>query len=83
MTSQQQDRKNGVAQAPFDEVEETLKTDNAKLDYSGAKEKTDPREIALVRKLDLWIMPVLWLMYWLNYLVSSSILRACHGTPLS
>lgn len=39
-------------------------------DYSGASKKTDPREIALVRKLDMWIMPVLWLMYWLNYLVS-------------
>lgn len=27
-----------------------------KVDYSGAYEKTDPREIALVKKLDLWIM---------------------------
>lgn len=27
-----------------------------KVDYSGAHEKTDPREIALVKKLDLWIM---------------------------
>jgi hypothetical protein len=27
-----------------------------KVDYSGAHEKTDPREIALVRKLDRWIM---------------------------
>ena len=39
-----------------------------KVDYSGAYEKTDPREIALVRKLDRWIMPMLWSMYWLNYL---------------
>ena len=38
-----------------------------KVDYSGAHEKTDPREIALVRKLDKWIMPMLWSMYWLNY----------------
>ena len=38
-------------------------------DYSGATAKTDPKEIALVRKLDWWIMPILWLMYWLNYLV--------------
>lgn len=30
-----------------------------KVDYSGAHEKTDPREIALVKKLDLWIM-VCW-----------------------
>lgn len=28
------------------------------LDYSGAHEKTDPKEIALVRKLDRWIMPM-------------------------
>lgn len=27
-----------------------------KLDYSGAYEKTDPKEIALVKKLDRWIM---------------------------
>jgi hypothetical protein len=39
------------------------------VDYSGAHAKTDPAEIALVRKLDRWIMPTLWSMYWLNYLV--------------
>ena len=27
-----------------------------KTDYSGAHEKTDPKEIALVKKLDRWIM---------------------------
>lgn len=32
----------------------------AKVDYSGAYEKTDPKEIALVKKLDRWIMPMLW-----------------------
>lgn len=36
------------------------------VDYSGAHEKTDPKEIKLVRKLDRWIMvhcslPVLYL----------------------
>lgn len=41
-------------------------------DYSGAHGKTNPKEIALVRKLDLWIMPILWVMYWLNYLVRPS-----------
>ena len=29
-----------------------------RVDYSGAHEKTDPREIRLVKKLDLWIMSV-------------------------
>ena len=32
------------------------------VDYSGATAKTDPKEIALVRKLDWCIMPILWLM---------------------
>ncbi len=27
-----------------------------KTDYSGAQEKTDPREIELIKKLDRWIM---------------------------
>lgn len=35
-----------------------------KQDRFGAHEKTDPREIALVKKLDRWIMPMLWGMYW-------------------
>lgn len=45
-------------------------------DYSGAREKTDPAEIRLVRKLDMWIMPTLWLMYWLNYLDRNAIALA-------
>jgi hypothetical protein len=45
-------------------------------DYSGAQKKTDPVEIRLVRKLDLWIMPTLWLMYWLNYLDRNAIALA-------
>ncbi|KAH7153519.1 major facilitator superfamily domain-containing protein [Dactylonectria macrodidyma] len=61
---------------PLDEVEETLKVAPQQRDYSGAHEKTDPREIALVRKLDLWIMPILWLMYWLNYLDRNAIALA-------
>ncbi|CAM1510879.1 Fc.00g083920.m01.CDS01 [Cosmosporella sp. VM-42] len=47
-----------------------------KIDYSGAHEKTDPKEIALVRKLDRWIMPMLWSMYWLNYLDRNAIALA-------
>lgn len=34
-------------------------------DYSGAVAKTDASEIALVRKLDLRIMPTLFVMYFL------------------
>ena len=34
-------------------------------DYAGAVTKFDPREIALVRKLDWRLMPTLWAMYFL------------------
>ena len=46
------------------------------VDYSGATPKSDPKEIKLVKKLDLWIMPTLWLMYWLNYLDRNAIALA-------
>lgn len=39
-------------------------------DYSGATPKTDPAEIALVRKLDRRILPALCAMYFLNYVRS-------------
>ncbi|KAL5417683.1 hypothetical protein PMIN06_009502 [Paraphaeosphaeria minitans] len=45
-------------------------------DQFGAHAKTDPREIALVKKLDRWIMPMLWSMYWLNYLDRNAIALA-------
>lgn len=48
-------------------------------DYSGAVGKTDPIEIALVRKLDMRIMPTLWAMYFLNYLDRSAIANARLG----
>ena len=47
-----------------------------RLDYSGAHKKTDPKEIKLVKKLDCWIMPTLWIMYWLNYLDRNAIALA-------
>ena len=34
-------------------------------DYSGAAAKTDPAEIALVRKLDYRVMPALFCLYFL------------------
>jgi hypothetical protein len=58
------DDKPGVVQAEslnFDNEKQGIATET---DYSGAKAKTDPAEIALVRKLDKWIMPTLWAMYW-------------------
>jgi hypothetical protein len=45
----------------------SLKLGDENGDYSGATAKTDAREIALVRKLDMRIMPIMWAMYFLNY----------------
>jgi hypothetical protein len=47
--------------------EKDLKTAEADsdADYTGAAAKTDPAEIALVRKLDYRIMPALFCMYFL------------------
>ncbi|KAF3914204.1 hypothetical protein ABW20_dc0106302 [Dactylellina cionopaga] len=56
--------------------EDISKSAVEKTDYSGAHEKTDPKEIALVKKLDRWIMPMLWSMYWLNYLDRNAIALA-------
>ena len=36
-----------------------------KADYAGAVSKTDAAEIALCRKLDRRVLPVLWTMYYL------------------
>lgn len=47
-----------------------------KVDYSGAALEKSDAEIALVRKLDKWIMPTLWGMYWLNYLDRNAIALA-------
>ncbi|KZL78399.1 major facilitator superfamily transporter [Colletotrichum tofieldiae] len=56
--------------------EKPIPRNTGKIDYSGAQEKTDPKEIALVKKLDRWIMPMLWSMYWLNYLDRNAIALA-------
>jgi len=45
-------------------------------DYSGAVAKSDPKEIALVRKLDKRLMPILWAMYFMNYLDRNAIANA-------
>ncbi|KAK0389514.1 hypothetical protein NLU13_3089 [Sarocladium strictum] len=56
------------------------KTASRQLQFSSnigdTDEKTDPKEIALVKKLDRWIMPMLWSMYWLNYLDRNAIALA-------
>ena len=42
----------------YEEDEVVKDAYGVKLDYSGATKKTDPAEIALVRKLDMSIMPM-------------------------
>ncbi|KXH41093.1 MFS transporter [Colletotrichum simmondsii] len=39
-----------------------------KVDEFGAHTKTDPQEIALVKKIDCYILPILWIMYFLKFL---------------
>ncbi|KAI4845432.1 major facilitator superfamily transporter [Aureobasidium sp. EXF-8845] len=56
--------------------DDDLQKPQVKKDYSGVAAKTDPAEIALVKKLDRWIMPMLWSMYWLNYLDRNAIALA-------
>lgn len=43
------------------------------IDYSGAYEKTDPKEIALVKKLDWYIMPTWVYIPPLSYLTYPSV----------
>lgn len=54
-------------------TEKAVDMPHAGADYSGAHGKTDPLEIRLVRKVDLIMLPTLWLMYWFNYLDRNAI----------
>ncbi|KAH7079433.1 MFS transporter-like protein [Paraphoma chrysanthemicola] len=57
-------------------VDEPLKQHHGvELDKFGAAPKTDPAEIALVKKLDLYMLPILWLMYFLNFLDRNAIVN--------
>ncbi|KAL1846011.1 hypothetical protein Daus18300_014386 [Diaporthe australafricana] len=44
-----------------------------RVDYTGASAKIDPAEIRLVRKLDMFIMPVVWVLVFLNFFTRQSI----------
>ncbi|KAH7064321.1 MFS transporter-like protein [Paraphoma chrysanthemicola] len=48
----------------------------AKLDAFGARSKIDPQEIALVKKLDRTILPMLWIMYFFNFLDRNALVNA-------
>lgn len=58
------------------DFEEPAKYDNrGQLDRFGSAAKVDPQEIALVKKLDLYLMPMLWFMYFLNFLCRNAIVN--------
>ncbi|RYP67916.1 hypothetical protein DL770_008529 [Monosporascus sp. CRB-9-2] len=56
--------------------EKPATTEGEVVDYTGTRKKTDPVEIALVRKLDWRIMPTLCIMYFLNYVDRNAIAQA-------
>lgn len=51
-----------VESSRYEQDIDTKQDGDKRLDYSGAHAKTDPAEIALVKKLDWYIMPMLWLV---------------------
>ncbi|RYP34304.1 hypothetical protein DL767_004298 [Monosporascus sp. MG133] len=59
-----------------DETLSPKNTANGRRDYAGAQAKTDLEEIRLVRKLDYRIMPILWLMYFFNYVDRGALAQA-------
>ncbi|KAL4932563.1 major facilitator superfamily domain-containing protein [Aspergillus undulatus] len=61
------------AQSSMFDDEKAAKTQG---DYSGAVSKTYSREIRLVRKLDMRIMPIVGAMYFLNYVDRNAIASA-------
>lgn len=56
-----------IGNSHVEDVDSIHADEKAQGDYSGATAKVDPVEIKLVRKLDFRIMPILWAMYFLNY----------------
>ncbi|KAL6352420.1 hypothetical protein LRP88_14187 [Fusarium phalaenopsidis] len=50
-------------------------TDVEQHDKFGSHAKTDPKEVALVKKLDMYLMPILWIMYFLNFLDRNAIVN--------
>ncbi|KAH8880788.1 putative MFS transporter [Thozetella sp. PMI_491] len=77
-SSKQDDSTVGVAHsnATIEHIDftENLKPEE-RLDRFGAAAKVDPKEIALVKKLDTYLMPILWFMYFLNFLCRNAIVN--------
>lgn len=62
-----------AAKAQFQHDEKLVEDQSVAVDSFGSHAKSDPAEIKLVRKLDWFILPTLWLMYWFNYLDRNAI----------
>ena len=90
------DKKDEFVHVEDPDVEEKAIAQDPNADYSGFTQKTDPVEIKLVRKLDMYIMvrdffpfhmrradkqTSLWSMYWLNYLDRNAIALAKSEPP--
>ncbi|KAF1355981.1 MFS transporter-like protein [Lizonia empirigonia] len=77
---------NEKATAGTNHIERTETNDNdmpldkvaaaAAMDEFGARCKTNPAEIALVKKLDRTILPMLWIMYFFNFLDRNALVNA-------
>lgn len=67
----------GNSMLVYRDPEKDVKNPVVQGDYSGAVAKSDPAEIALVRKLDRRILPMLCVMYFLNYVSTTQIVLAC------
>ncbi|KAI1346330.1 MFS transporter-like protein [Xylaria sp. FL0043] len=68
--------KDGIVLEHYDDTRDGPKNDVIEQpDRFGSYAKVDPKEIALVKKLDLYMMPVLWLMYFLNFLDRNAIVN--------
>ncbi|EMR69378.1 putative mfs transporter protein [Eutypa lata UCREL1] len=57
------------------DVDDDPKKNVQQPDRFGSFAKVDPKEIALVKKLDWHMMPILWLMYFLNFLDRNAIVN--------
>ncbi|KAJ4324615.1 hypothetical protein N0V94_001185 [Neodidymelliopsis sp. IMI 364377] len=51
------------------------KLQHEEIDKFGSSLVKSPAEVALVKKLDRWMMPILWLMYFLNFLDRNAVVN--------
>ena len=67
-----------VEKEPFVEVEDVVGRKNPDGQTEVQWTENTPEEKKLVRKIDMWLMPTIWILYMFSYMVR----RPCPG-PLS